>query len=166
MHLKIRHISTTLAASLMLVVMSNQSVQSQNTIPKAFMIGEYEAVYGEVAGECNTSLLAVCDDYMDVAYEKWIKMLTEMEGYADSIGFDIKGVKVWLNIFWNNDGTIKHLVYYPKPNSRNMDFQLLTAFYINFANQYQLDQAHQSCYSHYGSASFPIYSQLYRSQEK
>ncbi len=90
-------------------------------------------------------------------------MLHEMENHADSLGFDIKGIKMWLNVFWSEDGSIKRLVYYPKPNSKNIDFSKLTNFLAAFVQSYQFTLTANECFSHYGSASFPTHAQLYLS---
>jgi len=88
-------------------------------------------------------------------------LLSDMEQYAEKSDFDIKGIKIWLNVFWNPDGTIKHLVYFPKPNSRNMDFKLLTKFMEKFRTTYEMESLTAKCYSHCGSASFPTFADIY-----
>ena len=88
-------------------------------------------------------------------------MLSDMETFADKSEFDIKGIKIWLNVFWNEEGNIDHLVYFPKPNSRNMDFDLLTQFFDNFVDNYKMEKISPKCFSHYGSATFPTFAELY-----
>ena len=88
-------------------------------------------------------------------------MISTMEAFALEKSFEIKGVKLWLTAYWNQDGTIKHLVYYPKPNSKNMDFQELTAFLNEFSGFYKLPVNSASCFSHYGSANFPSFANHY-----
>lgn len=92
-------------------------------------------------------------------------MLSTMEEYADKSEFDIKGIKIWLNVFWNPDGSIKHLVYFPKPNSRNMDFDLLTIFLGKFVDDYQIESWDTSCFSHFGSAAFPTFADYYLNEK-
>jgi hypothetical protein len=53
------------------------------------------------------------------------------------LNFDLKGVKVWLNLYFNADGTISNLAFYPKPNSRNVPEEELIAFFKNFCQSIQ-----------------------------
>lgn len=132
-----------------------------DSLPEVFMIGQNELDYENLVSACNQPLLNVYEDSMDMAYRYWMTMLSDMEKYADKSEFDIKGIKIWLNVFWNPDGTIKHIVYFPKPNSRNMDFDLLTKFFVRFADQWTAETGGTKCYSHYGSATFPTFAELY-----
>ncbi len=142
------------------------SSMTLDTLPSVFMIGENEIEYEELVGNCNKLLLTVCNDSMDLAYRKWMGLLSDMEKYAEANDFDIKGIKIWLNVFWNTDGTIKHLVYYPKPNSRNMDFSKLSVFMDSFTEKYKMDFTYQKCFSHYGSAAFPTFADIYLGNQK
>jgi len=128
-------------------------------LPQAFIIGEYEADYERMVNSCNEHLLTVCDDSMDEAYNLWLRMLDDIETYAKEKNFEINGVKIWMTVYWNYDGTIQHIVYYPKPNSKNMDFEKLTDFFNGFSEVYTFPKQSTSCFSHYGSASFPSFSQ-------
>lgn len=132
-----------------------------DSLPKVFMIGQNEEDYEELVSECSNPLLTVCQDSMDLAYRRWMTMLSKMEQYAEKSDFDIKGIKIWLNIFWNPDGTIKHLVYFPKPNSRNMDFEELTKYFFKFVEVYNMESLDNACFSHYGSAAFPTFAEIY-----
>lgn len=141
--------------------LSINQTSSIDSLPQVFMIGENELEYEGLVTNCNKPLLNVYQDSMDMAYRYWMGMLSDMEKYADKADFDIKGIKIWLNVFWNRDGTIKHLVYFPKPNSRNMDFDQLTIFFDQFADQWITSNSVDKCYSHYGSATFPTFAELY-----
>ena len=133
----------------------------QEVLPQVFMIGEYETDYEQIMSSCDEMLLKVCEDSMDDAYKNWLLLLRDMEVYAEEEGFDIKGIKIWLNVFWNADGSINHMVYYPKPNSRNMDFSLLSDFLNSFASFHKSSINHAVCFSHYGSGSFPTFADYY-----
>ena len=132
-------------------------LQNDTTPPKVFILGEHEKAYEQLNLDYSVMLLTACKGDMDNAYQKWVSMLNEMEAYATMINYDIKGVKVWLNVFWNNDGTIKHIAYHLKQNSRNIDTAELTAFLTSFMNHYTFPLVVDKKYSHYGSASFPTH---------
>lgn len=135
-------------------------------MPSVFLTGEYENAYEQLGSECQDILMTVCEDSMERAYTNWISMLSEIQLYAEKKEYDINGIKIWINTYWNPDGTIKHIVYYPKPNSRNTDFDALTMFLREFVKEHRLPLTHTSCFSHYGSASFPVYRKVYPKEEK
>jgi len=135
-------------------------------IPRVFMIGEYEKDYEGLVVSCEDKLLSVCDNSMEQAYNKWMGMLSDMEAYSIKSEFDLRGTKIWINVFWNEDGSVKNIVYYPKPNSKNMNFEELTSFFYRFLTDYQLDQKNDDCFSFYGSASFPTFAKIVPAQEK
>ena len=124
-------------------------------LPKVFLIGEYEEQYGMLYEEYHNILLSVCNDDMNLAFNKWMDMLSEMEAYAESIDFDLKGLKVWLKVFWLDDGRIKHISYHLKPHSKNIGTEDLSAFFSSFMNHYQMPINTTVKYTHSGSAQFP-----------
>lgn len=130
----------------------------QQEVSGAFIIGEHEKLYEQLVVEHNEQLLSVCANSMDKAYTAWTHLLIDLEQFAEDREFDIKGTKAWINVFWNTNGTIRHIVYYPKPNSKNMDFQLLSDFLSDFVANYQFEITNERPFSHYGSATFPTFA--------
>ncbi len=126
-------------------------------LPKSFVIGEFEKQFEELNLSHSTMLLTVCNNDMDLAFGKWLSMLKEMEAYADVIDYDLKSLNLWLNIFWSAEGKIQHIAYYPKPGSRNVNLDELSAFFSSFMNHYTFPLVANTVYSHYGSASFPTF---------
>ncbi|MDF1694452.1 MAG: hypothetical protein P1U56_01380 [Saprospiraceae bacterium] len=145
---------------------ASASICTSQTISKVSLIGENEQEYEQMMAECSSSLLSIADNSMDKAFNHWTSMLAQMESSAENQGLDIKGVKVWMNLFWDSNGSIKKMVYYPKPNSKNIDFDKLTAFFESFAENFSLEIDNSSCFSHYGSASFPILTKVSVPNEK
>lgn len=138
---------------------------AQEASTKVAFIGENEEEYEQLMAECTAPLLYVSGNSMDDAYDIWTKMLAQMTAKAEDQGLDIKGVKIWINLFWEADGSIKKILYYPKPKSKNMDFEQLTAFFENFAEDYNLDINNESCFSHHGTAAFPVNHQFVKVPE-
>ena len=126
-------------------------------LPPVFIIGEHEAAFNALTLEYQTLLLTACDDNMDLAYDKWLGMLEEMEAYANLVNVDLKGVKMWINVFWDKKGAIQHIAYHLKPQSKNVDTRYLTAFLTQFSQEYRFPLEFRELYSHYGSASFPVF---------
>ena len=148
-----------------LFVSSTLLCVAQEANNKVALIGENEKEYEQLMMECSSPLLYVAGNSMDDAYDIWTQMLASMTTKAEDQGLDIKGVKIWINLFWEADGSIKKILYYPKPKSKNMDFKQLTAFFQTFADSYNLDLDYESCFSHHGTAVFPVNYELVRVPE-
>jgi len=131
--------------------------QGDTILPPVFLIGEFENQYNELIEEYETLLFTVCDFDMDVAFSKWQSMLREMDSFAKQNDVDLDGVKVWLNVFLEPSGEISHLAYYLKPMSKNIDDAELSAFFKAFIKDYRFPLLSKGSYSHYGTASFPVY---------
>lgn len=130
---------------------------SVSELPKAFLISEDDNAYSELVSATPTLLLDVCNGEMDYAYKKWMYMLADLEEFAESVNFDVKGLKIWINVFFNPDGSIAHIVYYPKPTSKNIEYSTFTNLLNSFSKEYQIDLMSNKGYVHYGSASFPTF---------
>lgn len=126
-------------------------------LPPVFLIGEFENQYNELIQDYETLLFTVCDFDMDAAFSKWQSMLREMDSFAKQNDVDLDGVKVWLNVFLEKNGKISHLAYYLKPMSKNIDQAELSAFFKTFIKDYRFPLLSKGNYSHYGTASFPVY---------
>lgn len=124
-------------------------------MPTVFLLGEYDKIYDSMMAE-QTTLLDACNDDMDLAYTKLMGMMQEMEAYADLVDFDLKGINAWIHFFWAADGSIEHIGFYLKPNSRNVPTDLMKNFLEGFAKQYTLPLKYSKKFSHYSSFSFPI----------
>lgn len=126
--------------------------------PSVFLIEDNSDAFEQLSMRYESSLITACENNMDNAYSNWISMMREVETFAEAKNFDIKGVKMWIKIFWANDGSIDHIAYFLKPNSRNISTTALSKFFKDFANFYKFPVTTQFEYSHYGSASFPIFT--------
>lgn len=133
---------------------------SYHHLPSVFLMGEYERPYERMSTQYKPLLIQVYDLDMSKAYAAWTHVLEEMEIYAEKESFNIKGLKLWLNVFFNKNGTIQHIAYYPKPNSRNMQTELISNFLIGFCKNYQFTKGLPTACSHFGGASFPTFLNL------
>lgn len=134
------------------------SKSSRNYLPECFLIGEYELAYDLLLEEYNKALVTVCNNDNDKAYAIWSVILNDLVEYSKTEGTDLNGLKLWLNLFFNNQGEIKHIVYYPKPNSKNMDFDKLTAFFSGFCKIYKMKESLPSKCMLSATASFPLFN--------
>lgn len=136
---------------------SSLEQDSLSTLPKVFLLGNHEVQYEKLSA-AGTSLLEVCDDDFNIAHDKWNSLLKEMEAHAEIINYDIKGVKMWLHVFWDETGKINHIAFYLKPNSRNVKTEEMTAFLTDFVNNYHLPVQYENSFSHYSGATFPTFN--------
>lgn len=128
-------------------------------LPRVFQLGGNEQAYEELSKEYSQSLLEVCNNDMTTAFEKWLDMMGAIEDYAKKINFDIKGVKVRLHVFWSPDGTVDHIGYVFRTNSRNIRPEEFSAFLSSFTRQYTFPMKSQQKFSHYTIATFPLHSE-------
>ncbi len=147
----------SITLTLLLVRAHTQPPAQPSTLPKVFLIGEYEDQYLSLAKAYPAQFISVFQDDVDRAYKAWTGCLMDMEDYAATLNFDLRGVKLWLNLYFNPDGTIANLAFYPKPNSRNVPENQLTAFFKNFVSQYHLPFKADKGFQHSTSASFPTF---------
>lgn len=139
------------------------AVQAESLqLPRVFMIGEYENLYEKMMDRYDKPLLYIFNDDLQLAFDAWTEILLDFEENAKGIGFDLNGLKLWINIFINEDGSIQHIVYFPKPNSRHMQYDKLSNFFNQFISAYRLrDPVSVRC-SHFGSVSFPTFAKRKR----
>lgn len=141
------------------------TAQVDTTGKRIFLLGEDEKRMEKLGLTYQTLLMEVCQNNMEVAYDKWMVMLTEMEAYAERLGLDIKGTKMYMNVYWNTDGSIDYIGYYLKPNSRNIKTEEFSAFLLNFVRNYKMDLQSKTKFFHNGSVSFPTHYKFLKAQE-
>ena len=134
----------------------DKPLNNPSELPKVFLLGEHEEAYEKLVENYATSLLSACNNDMNKAFKKWISMNQEMEVYADQITYNTDGLKLWLHVFWAKDGSIKHIGYYLRPNSKNADLTELNAFLFSFMNHYKFPLIAHTPYSHYSFVQFPM----------
>lgn len=127
-------------------------------LPKVFILGEYEKDFEKLQNQYSTSLLSTCNYDPEGTFEKWAQLLIDMEDYSESINYDLKGVKMWIEVFWLPNGNIKHIAYALKPQSRNIDTKELSAFMMSFTNHYKGRFQPGKRISHSAHAFFPLTS--------
>lgn len=125
-------------------------------LPKVFILGEHEKDFEKLQNQYSTSLLSICSYNPEMTFEKWAQFLIDMEDYSETINYDMKGVKMWIEVFWLPNGGIKHIAYALKPQSRNIDLKELSAFMSSFMNQYKPRFQPNKRISHSAHAFFPL----------
>lgn len=136
---------------------SNSSDVINAVLPKAFVLAEFEEISEKYAPDYQ-HLLDVCDGDIDVAFTKWLEMLSSMEAASQKSKIDLGGVKMWMQVYFAEDGKIDHIGFFLKPNSKNIDQAELSAFLEKFARQYKFPIEAASKFSHYTAVSFPVFA--------
>ncbi len=131
---------------------------TNSSLPIVFRIGEHQEAYEALIDAQEQTLLEACDKDVKLAYNKLFSSFREMETVAARSQFDIKGVKLWLHLFWNADGSIAHLGYHLRPNSRNVKRADLEAFLLRFVRYYHFPLVSDVPYALYTSVAFPLYA--------
>jgi len=134
--------------------------------PMVSLLGEDETMLTDLLNSHGTILLDVCGNDMEIAYAQWMDLLGAMEDYSKEIEYDIRGVKMYLHVFWNSDGSIKYISFFPKANSRNVPIAELRAFFKGFVKNYKMDIESESGFNHYASGSFPVFDRPELSAKK
>ncbi len=144
-----------------LIVSAQKSVEGEKKVyPTVFQIGDQPEAFEKLSEDYEIGLLDVCDNDVKKAHQQWTLMLKAMENYAKANDFDINGLKMWMKVFWEEDGTIKHIAFHLKPTSKNLDRKTLENFLKNFSKSYSIDVKAAENYSQYSSAAFPTLPQL------
>lgn len=125
---------------------------------QVFLLGEEEARYEQLTSIYSQTLLEATSGDIERALNGWLEMQQAMDAYAEQVNYDINGVKVWLHVFWAADGSIEHLGFLLRPDSRFVDQNELKAFFAGFIEQYRLPIQSNRKFSHYTGAAFPTLS--------
>lgn len=155
-----RYIATIIFSVIFSMGFAQDPVEKPRTtseLPKVFLIGEYENLYAGLYERYPGILLRQTDNDMDEAFHKWLEMLYAMEVHAEKIDYDLKGIKIWLQVFYDRSGKIDHILFFKKPLSKNVPDTELVAFFRSFVRDYQLSIEAVENFNHSGSASFPTY---------
>jgi hypothetical protein len=147
----------TIATLLLMAVLAAPLFSQETALPRVFILGEEEQVYESLTRDYQETLLSACDGNMETAVDKWLGMMQEMESYAKKIRFELKGVKMWMHVFWDADGTVKHIGFRLRPDSRNIRTDDLAAFLVSFMNRYKMPLSFDKKYAHYVGATFPTF---------
>ncbi|KAA3637051.1 MAG: hypothetical protein DWQ02_07305 [Bacteroidetes bacterium] len=141
------------------LMLAGVSYGQETTAPKVFVLGEQEKSYEQLNQAYSQTLLEASDNNIQEAFNQWVSMMEAMDKYAEKIKFDLKGVRVWLHVFWSQDGTIDHIGYLLRPDSRNANPAELNAFFSTFMKKYKFPVKSEKKFNHYTGATFPTFIQ-------
>lgn len=141
------------------LLLSLNGLFAQDELPTAFELGEVdEKAYEKLTQAYNQSLLEVAGFDMTKAFDQWVGLMKQVDAYAARINFDLKGVQAFLQVFWGADGSIDHIGYLLRPDSRNFDEdekKELSAFFSSFARNHTFPMKSNRNFNHYTEVTFP-----------
>jgi hypothetical protein len=151
-----------------ITVGQNQTEDQTVTLPKVFVIGDFQENYSKLFAEYPDILITACNNDLDTAQAAWLSYITEMENFSKEVNFDLEGVSMWVHFFWSTRGEVVHVAYHLQPHSRFLKDDTMLAFLRSFARNHIINVSASRPFNHYGSASFPLhyYHQLEREQQQ
>jgi hypothetical protein len=141
------------------LLLTGSAIAQEASAPKVFILGEHENSYEQLNQAYSQTLLEASDNNIQQAFDHWLGMMEEMDKYAEKIKFDLKGIRLWLHVFWAEDGTIDHIGYLLRPDSRNASQAELNAFFSTFMKKYRFPVKSGKKFNHYTGATFPTFIQ-------
>ena len=141
------------------LLLAGTAISQDSTAPKVFMLGDDEESYEQLNQAYSQTLLEACNNDIQEAFDQWLDMMKAMDNYADKIKYDLKGIQLWLHVFWAEDGSIDHIGYLLRPESRNVNPAELNAFFSTFMKKYKFPLKSEKKFNHYTGATFPTFIQ-------
>lgn len=142
-----------------LCLFAGSALAQETEIPKVFVLGEQEKSYEQLNQTYSQTLLEASGNDIKLAFDNWLDMMEAMDKYAEKIHYDLKGIRLWLHVFWAEDGTVDHLGYLLRPDSRNANEAELNAFFSTFIKKYKFPVKSEKKFNHYTGATFPTFIQ-------
>jgi hypothetical protein len=127
------------------------------TIPTIINVRKDTKLLEQLSSDYKSSLFLASDTSFEKTAKNWKHLLSAMEFYSQQINFDLRGVKLWLKVFWAKNGQIDHISYYLSNGSINIGLVDLEAFLSSFIKNYTLPQKHNHRFSYDARIIFPLY---------
>lgn len=124
--------------------------------PIVIRMDKQSTVYERLNETYTNSLLNMTNNDLQTAFNIWRTTLIEMQDYANKVNFPLKGIKMWIKVYCNKKGKIKHIAFLPTPDSRNIPDGFLDGFLERFAKGHKMSIKAKGSFAHYGVASFPL----------
>lgn len=139
-----------------LTAVQAQQVPANKALPKVINVSQNSAVLEELSNQYQSSLFSASDTNFVATVKNWRGFLLSMEQYSEAIDFDIKGVKVWLKVFWAKDGNIDYIAYALSGRSINIDVVEWEAFLRSFMLNNKMALQHTRGFTYDGRIMFPL----------
>jgi hypothetical protein len=129
----------------------------KSNFPKVVNVAQNSEILEDLSANYKSSLFSASDADFIKTTKNWQHILIGVEKYAEEIDFDLKGVKIWIKVFFAKDGNIDHITYILAETSINIDTIELEAFLRSFIRNYRLPESHEQKFSYDARIRFPLY---------
>ena len=129
----------------------------KSDFPKVVNVAQHSEILEDLSANYKSSLFSASDADFIKTTKNWQQVLVGMEKYSEAIDFDLKGVKIWMKVFFAKDGNIDHITYILSEKSINIDTIELEAFLRSFMRNYKLSESHEQKFSYDARILFPLY---------
>lgn len=129
----------------------------KNNYPQVVNVAQRSELLEELSTDYKSSLFSASDADFIKTTKNWQHVLMGVEKYAEEIDFDMKGVKIWIKVFFAKDGNINHITYILSETSINIDTIELEAFFRSFMKNYKLPVSHDQKFAYDARIQFPLY---------
>lgn len=139
------------------ILLSAHLFAQKSNYPQVVNVGQNSEILEDLSTSYKSSLFSASDADFIKTTKNWQHVLTGIEKYAEEIDFDLKGVKIWIKVFFAKDGNIDHITYILSDTSINIDTIELEAFFRSFMRNYKLPEFHEQKFSYDARIQFPLY---------
>lgn len=129
----------------------------KSNFPQVVNVAQNSEVLEDLSANYKSSLFSASDADFIKTTKNWHHVLVGIEKYAEEIDFDLKGIKIWIKVFFAKDGNIDHITYILSDTSINIDSIELEAFLRSFMRNYKLPESHEQKFSYDARVQFPLY---------
>jgi len=129
----------------------------KSNFPKVVNVAQNSAILEDLSTIYKGSLFSASNADFIKTTKNWHQVLIGLEKYSEKIDFDLKGVKIWIKVFFAKDGNIEHITYILAETSINIDTIELEAFLRSFMKNYKLPESHEQNFSYDARIQFPLY---------
>jgi hypothetical protein len=148
---------TYLMTFLLTFCVGSHLVAQKSDFPKVVDVAQHSEILEDLSTNYKSSLFSASGADFIKTTKNWQHTLVGLEKYAEEINFDLKGIKIWIKVFFAKDGNIDHITYILAENSINIDSIELEAFFRSFMRNYKLPESHEQKFSYDARVQFPLY---------
>ena len=137
--------------------LSTHLFAQKSNFPQVVNVAQNSKILEDLSTDYKSSLFSASDADFSKTTQNWHHVIMGIEKYAEEIKFDLKGVKIWIKVFFAKDGNIDHITYILSETSINIDTIELEAFFRSFMRNYKLPEVHEQKFSYDARLQFPLY---------
>lgn len=129
----------------------------KSNFPQVMNVAQNSEILEDLSTNYKSSLFSASGADFIKTTKNWHHVLIGIEKYAKEIEFDLKGIKIWIKVFFAKDGNIDHITYILSETSINIGTIELEAFFRSFMRNYKLPESHEQKFSYDARIQFPLY---------